>query len=365
MVSRNYLGSFWHVARTTLIITYLVLGITLFGLLMVGNASVVDATRDFGDKWYYLKLQSGWALVGLIGFFLSSKINYHRLEKLSFPLLLVTLLLLTAVLIPGIGSKLLGARRWLNLGFFSFQPAELAKLTLIIYFSSLLKKSKDQFWPFISVLGICAGLIMIEPDLGTTIVLVGASLITYFGSGGQLKRFLILIPVILLAGAGLILFSTYRMDRLKTFFDYTHDPLGTSYHIRQVLLSLGSGGIFGVGLGQSRQKYEFLPEVTTDSIFAVIGEELGLVGSLLVLTAFFVFVNLGLHVTRNAPDQFGSNLALGLTSWIGLQAFINIAAMAALVPLTGIPLPFISYGGSSLVLVLLASGTLVSISRQS
>ncbi len=352
-------------ARPTLIITYLVLGITLFGLLMVGNASVVDATRDFGDKWYYLKLQAGWALFGLIGFFLASKFNYHRLEKLSFPLLLVTLLLLTIVLIPGIGSKLLGARRWLNLGFFSFQPAELAKLTLTIYFSSLLKKTKDQFWPFISILGICAGLIMLEPDLGTTIVLVGTGLITYFGSGGQLKRFLLLVPIVLLAGAGLIIFSPYRLDRLKTFFDYTSDPLGTSYHIRQVLLSLGSGKIFGVGLGQSRQKYEFLPEVTTDSIFAVIGEELGLVGSLSVLLAFFVFINLGLHTVRNAPDQFGSNLALAITSWIGLQAFINIAAMAALVPLTGIPLPFISYGGSSLVLVLLASGTLVSISRQS
>ncbi len=331
---------------------------------MVGSSSVVDAARDFGDKWYYLKLQSGWAVIGLVGFFLISRIPYQKLEKFSAPLLLVTLLLLALVLIPGLGSKLLGARRWLNLGFFSFQPAELAKLTLAIYFSSLLKKT-TRFWPFAFILCLVGFLIMLEPDLGTTLILVGSSLITYFGSGGQLRYLGLVMPVLALLLGGLILFSPYRLNRLKTFFDYSRDPLGSSYHIRQVLLSLGSGGVFGVGLGQSKQKYEFLPEATTDSIFAVIGEELGLVGGLAVITAFLIFIRQGFSVIRSVPDQFGANLALGLTSWISLQALVNLGAMVAIIPLTGVPLPFISYGGSSLVLVLLASGILVNIAKQS
>ena len=351
-------------ARPALTITLLVLGLTVFGLLMVGSSSVVDAARDFSDKWYYLKLQSGWAFMGLAGFFLVSRFDYHKLEKPSVTLLLVTLLLLVLVLIPGLGSKLLGARRWLNLGFFSFQPAELAKLTLTIYFSSLLKKT-SRFWPFIFILGLVGFLIMMEPDLGTTLILTGTSLLTYFGSGGKLRYLVLMIPMFVMLLGGLILLSPYRLNRLKTFFDYSRDPLGSSYHIRQVLLSLGSGGVFGVGLGQSKQKYEFLPEATTDSIFAVIGEELGLVGGLAVILAFLVFMSQGFSVIRSASDQFGANLGLAITSWISLQALVNLGAMVAIIPLTGVPLPFISYGGSSLVLVLLASGILVNISRQS
>ncbi|MEK7091023.1 MAG: putative peptidoglycan glycosyltransferase FtsW [Patescibacteria group bacterium] len=351
-------------ARPALTITFLVLGLTVFGLLMVGSSSVVDAARDFGDKWYYLKLQSGWAVMGLAGFFLISRFDYRKLEKQAFLLLSCSLALLVLVLIPGVGTKLLGARRWLNLGFFSFQPAELAKLTLAIYFSGLLKKT-FRFWPFIFILGLAGFLIMLEPDLGTTLILTGSSLLTYFGSGGKLRYLGLIIPVFALLLGGSILLSPYRLNRLKTFFDYSRDPLGSSYHIRQVLLSLGSGGVFGVGLGQSKQKYEFLPEATTDSIFAVIGEELGLIGGLVVISAFLVFMSQGFSVVRSAPDQFGANLALAITSWISLQALVNLGAMVAIIPLTGVPLPFISYGGSSLVLVLLASGILVNISRQS
>lgn len=351
-------------ARPTVVITYLVLALVLFGLLMVGNASIVDAARDFADKWYYLKLQAGWAVLGVGGFLVLSRYPYSKLARFAPFLLFGTLALLLAVLVPGIGQKFLGARRWLNLGLFSFQPAELAKLTLAIYFAGLLKKT-TAFWPFVTVLGVTSALIMLQPDLGTTLILVGMGLITYFGSGGKLLYFIFLIPLIALAVTGLIFSSPYRLDRLKTFLDYSRDPLGSSYHIRQVLLSLGSGRIFGVGLGQSKQKYEFLPEVSTDSIFAVIGEELGLVGGLAVIAVFYLFLRQGLAVAQSAPDSFGRNLALAITSWISLQAFTNLAAMVALVPLTGIPLPFISYGGTSLVLVLLASGILVNISRQS
>jgi len=346
------------------VLPYLVMGLVTFGLLMVGNASVVDAARDFGDKWYYLKLQAGWAGIGLVGFWLMSKLPYRNLARLAKIGFMTTLVLLTVVLLPGLSSRILGARRWLNLGLFSFQPAELAKLTMVVYWAALLTKSREVFWPWVASLVMIVGLVMLEPDLGTTIILLGTALTMYFGSGNQLKPVLLSTPIFLLVAVGLIWMSPYRRDRLLTYFDRTRDPLGASYHIRQVLLSLGSGGIGGVGLGQSRQKYEFLPEVTTDSIFAVVGEELGLIGTTSVILAFLMLFWAGMKVVQQAPDQFGANLALGLTGWITFQALVNISAMVALVPLTGIPLPFISYGGSSLVIALLSSGILVNISRR-
>ncbi len=331
---------------------------------MVGNASVVNAYRDFGDKWYYLKLQSGWAVLGLAGFFFVSRFPYPKLEKLAPLFLFSTLALLLLVLIPGVSSRILGARRWISLAGFTFQPAELAKLTLSVYWAALLKKTSALI-PFLASLGLAIGLIMLEPDLGTTLVLTGTALMTYFGSGGKLIHLASLLPLGALALAILIFIAPYRLDRLRTFFDYSRDLQGSSYHIHQVLLSLGSGGVFGVGLGQSRQKYEFLPEVATDSIFAVIAEELGLIGAALILVVFFVFFLAGLKIAQTCDQPFGRNLALALTSWISIQAFINISAMVALIPLTGIPLPFISYGGSSLVITLISSGILVNISRQS
>ncbi len=352
-------------ARPAVILPYLIVGLVAFGLVMVGNASVVDAARDFGDKWYYLKLQAGWAGIGLVGFWFISRLPYRKLAHLAKMGFVITLVLLVAVLIPGFSSRILGARRWLNLGLFSFQPAELAKLTLVIYWAALLSKSRNVFWPFVTSIALVTGLVMLEPDLGTTVILIGTGLMMYFGSGGKLKPILLGTPVFLLIAAGLIFISPYRRDRLMTYFDRTRDPLGASYHIRQVLLSLGSGGIGGVGLGQSRQKYEFLPEVTTDSIFAVVGEELGLIGTSAVILAFLFLFWAGMKVVKSTDDQFGANLALGLTGWIMLQALVNIAAMVALVPLTGIPLPFISYGGSSLVIALLSTGILLNISRQS
>lgn len=330
---------------------------------MVGNASVVDALRDFGDKWYYLKLQSVWAAVGLVAFFVASRFPYRKLEKLAPLAMLVTVVLLLVVLIPGIGNKLLGARRWINVGSLTFQPAELAKITTAVYLASLLKKAREKFVPFMVVVVGLSGLIMLEPDLGTTVVLLGMSFLTYFGSGGKIRYLVSMIPVLLLVVGILIVVSPYRLNRLKSFVDFTHDTQGASYHIHQVLLSLGSGGVFGVGLGQSRQKYEFLPEVTTDSIFAVIGEELGMVGGIGVIGVYLWLISLGLKISRDTSDKFGSNLALAITCWIATQAFVNISAMVALVPLTGIPLPFVSYGGSALVILLLGSGILVSIGR--
>lgn len=341
----------------------LVLGLTFFGVMMVGSASAVEAYRDFGDQLYYLRLQARWAFLGLFALTLASVFNYRRLKLLATPLMIFTLLSLVLVLIPGVGIQALGARRWLGVSSLNFQPAELAKLAFVLYLASLLS-SKKQALPFVVLLGIILILIMLEPDLGTAVIVSATGMIVYFASGAPLLTVLGLGSLGFLAGLGLIFSSSYRKERLMTFLNPARDPLGTSYHIRQILIALGSGGVFGLGLGQSRQKYEYLPAATTDSIFAVIAEELGFVGGFLLVLVFLLLIWRGMKIAQQAPDEFGRLLATGITAWIGLQALVNLAAMVALVPLTGVPLPFISYGGSSLVLALTGAGILLNISRQ-
>jgi len=341
----------------------LVFGLAFFGIIMVGNASVVEAYRDFGDKFYYLRLQAQWLGLGLIAFFLASVFNYRYLKMITFPLMLFTFASLILVLLPGIGFEALGARRWLGIGRFNFQPAELAKLTFVLYLASFLSNKKRTL-PFLLLLGLLVVLVMLEPDLGTTVIIVATSLVVYFASGAPLLLLAGLGLLGLLSGASLILFSPYRRERLLTFLNPTRDPLGASYHIRQILIAIGSGGLLGLGLGQSRQKYEYLPAVTTDSIFAVIAEEIGFVGASVVILAFLLLIWRGFKIAKEAPDEFGKLLAVGITTWIGFQALINLGAMVALVPLTGVPLPFISYGGSSLVLALTGVGILLNISKQ-
>lgn len=341
----------------------LVLGLTIFGVVMVGDASAVEAYRDFGDQLHYLKLQVQWASFGILALIAASFFDYHRLKFFATPLIIFTLLSLVLVLLPGVGTQALGARRWLGIGNFNFQPAELVKLAFVLYLASLLS-SKKRALPFLVLLGIILVLIMLEPDLGTAVIVSATGMIVYFSSGAPLLMVLGLGGLGFLAGLGLILYSPYRRERLLTFLNPTRDPLGASYHIRQILIALGSGGIFGLGLGQSRQKYEYLPAATTDSIFAVIAEETGFIGASLVILAFLVLIWRGIEIARDAPDEFGLLLATGITSWIGLQALVNLSAMVALVPLTGVPLPFISYGGSSLVLALTGVGILLNISKQ-
>lgn len=336
--------------------------LTVFGLVMVANASVVEAARDFGDKLHFLKLQGRWVFIGMVAFAVMAKIDYHRLKAAALPLLLFCLASLILVLIPGISQEIMGARRWLGFGILRYQPGELTKLSLIVYLSTLLASRKTT-WPFLVLLGVVIGLIMLEPDLGTTVIIGATALTIYFVSGAPLWLMGAIAGTGILGGAAMILGSAYRRARLMTFLNPERDPLGASYHIRQVLLALGSGGIFGIGLGQSRQKYQFLPEVTTDSIFAVIAEELGFIGGSLVVVAFLILVWRGIRIAVRAPDELGRLLAVGLTAWFGFQALVNLAAMVALVPLTGVPLPFISYGGSSLVLALTGAGILVNISK--
>jgi len=271
---------------------------------------------------------------------------------------------LVAVFVPGMGVRALGAHRWLNFGFFILQPAELAKLVLIIYLSAWFSKvEKGKLIAFLLLLGIIIGLVIIEPDLGTAIIILSIALILYFLSGAPFIQFLLLFPILLIGVSGLAIIAPYRFRRLTTFFNPESDPLGASYQIRQVLFALGSGGWFGVGIGKSRQKYQYLPEANTDSIFAIIGEEVGFIGAIFVVVSFLFLVWRGFKIAKGAADPFGKLLALGISSWVGIQTIINLAAMVALLPLTGVPLPLVSYGGSSLIILLSAFGILLNISK--
>ncbi len=353
-----------HADRTLLA---LVAGLLLFGAIMIYDASVVSAYRDFGDKFHYIKYQGAWILLGLIPLFVLSRIDYHAVIRVAKPIFFVCTLLLVLVLIPGIGSKFLGARRWITLFGFSIQPAEFVKLSTVIFLASQLSKEKRPttkriVWMLVTM-GFLLGLIMAEPDMGTSIVLAGTCMLMLYVAGAPLRLFAVLIPAVVGALSGLVVLAPYRLRRLTSFLDPFADRLGASYHINQVLIALGSGGLFGLGLGQSRQKYSYLPEATTDSIFAIIGEETGLLGALAVLAAFVFFCWRGFRIAGQARDMQGRLLAGGITTWIGLQALTNMAAMVSLIPLTGVPLPFISYGGSSTIATLAAIGLLLSVSR--
>lgn len=339
--------------------------ISLFGILMVYDSSVAIAIRDFADQYYFVREQTKWLFLGFGALIFFSLFDYHHWYKLALPVLLVTLILLLAVFIPGLGVRALGAHRWLNFRFFILQPAELTKLSLIVYLSAWFSvPEKGRFTAFLLLLGMIFGLVILEPDLGTGIIILSLALVMYFFSGARLSHFLMLMPLLI---GGIIIISViapYRFSRITSFLHPETDPLGASYQIRQVLIGLGSGGVFGVGLGKSRQKYEYLPEANTDSIFAIIGEEIGIVGAVAVMSLYIFLIWRGFRIAKRAPDLFGKLLASGVAALVGIQTSLNLAAMVSLIPLTGVPLPLISYGGSSLVILLTGIGILLNISRQ-
>lgn len=350
-------------SQTPFLLFLLACGLVLFGLLAIYNASSVEAYQTFADKFYYVRNQATWAGLGLLILLVLSVFPYKNLKFLALPLLVVNFLALVAVFIPGLGIKIMGARRWLNLGLFSFQPSEFLKLTLSLYLAAWLEE-KRAIWPFLLITFFLLGLIVMQPDLGTSIVLIATAFLIYFVAGGSVKSLFLLSLIGLALATVLILTSDYRKSRILTFFNPMVDPLGKSYHLRQILIALGSGGLTGVGLGGSRQKYLYLPEATTDSIFAVIAEEIGFLGSAILITLFLLLIYTGLRVAGRTQNRFGQLLAASLTTWLGIQAFINFGAMTSLVPLTGIPLPFISYGGSSLIVALSSIGILMNIAKE-
>ncbi len=323
----------------------IVVGIlVIFGLIMVYDASVIQALKDFKDSYYYIRQQLIWVLIGSVSIFFFSSFDYKKFKSLALPLLIFSLLLLLAVFIPGLGVTGGGAHRWLKFGPMTIQPTEIIKLTGVIFLAGIFE-NKARFLPFIILVGIVSFITaVLQKDLGSTIVFVAISTILYFASNGPVWHFLAAIPFVLGAFLTLIFTSGYRIKRILAFLDPFSDPQGFTYHISQVLIALGSGGFFGLGLGHSRQKFEYIPEVSTDSIFGIIGEELGFVGASLVILLFAVSLIRGFKISQNCHDNFGKILSLGLTCWLGIQVVINLSSMTALLPLTGVPLPFISYG---------------------
>ena len=337
--------------KISLILTSSLL-LTVVGLFFIFEASSVTAFRNLGDSFFFLRLQLIWFMVGIGSLIFFSFFDYKKLYYLSVPILTLSLILLFAVLIPGIGTSVLGARRWINLGFVTIQPSELAKFGVILYLASWFShKERHRFVPFVLLLGIIIGLVMAQPDMGTAVIIFGLFLVIYFLSEQEILYLFLLIPSALFSFIVLVRISPYRLKRLTAFLNPEHDPQGVGYHINQILISLSSGGIFGRGFSESRQKYQFLPEAHTDSIFAIIGEELGFVGGAVLFFLYFLL--------------FGRLLAGAFFAVFALQVIINIGGMVSLIPLTGVPLPFVSYGGSSLVVFLTMIGILINIRSQS
>ena len=345
-------------------LTLLLAGILVacFGLVAIYDASVIDAFRTFGDKFHYVKQQAVWICIGVVAALVTSSFPTAFLKKYAQIIYGATLFLVVIVLIPGIGSKYLGARRWIDIGITVIQPSELLKIGLVIYLAKWLETERT-LKQFLAFIGLNIILVMLEPDLGTSIIIIGTSFMMYYLSGAKIKDIATFCAVLLLAIGALILVSPYRVNRLKTFLDPTTDPLGSSYHMNQILYGLGSGGLNGVGLGKSRQKYAYLPEATTDSIFVIIAEEFGFLGSSILIAVLVGLLLFSFKVAMNVTDKFDKLLASSISLLFLIQIFVNLSSMVALVPLTGVPLPFISYGGSSLVTNFIALGLLINIAK--
>jgi cell division protein FtsW len=352
------------------ILLFTVVTLVLVGLVMILSASSVRADKAFGDSFYFFKKQLQYLIVAILLSGIAYNLKYEKLKEFAPYLLLLTFITLLIVLIPGVGRMVGGSRRWLPLGPVSFQPSELAKLTIIIYLAAYISKNKEKMKNFkngvlppVIVISLIFILIMLEPDLGTaiTIVVLAGSMI--FIGGMKITVFILSSILAFISFMIFIYIEPYRRERLFTFLNPWEDPLGSGYHIIQSLLALGSGGFLGVGAGNSHQKFLYLPEPGTDFIFAVLGEEFGLIGTLFILFLYFLIAWRGLKIAARVDDVFASMLAVGVTGMIVIQAVINMGVVTSLMPVTGITLPLISYGGSSLLINLVGLSLLLNISR--
>ncbi len=346
--------------------------LVLFGLLAIYDASVITALRDFGDKFYYFKNQLIWASLGFMALLFFSFFDYHKLLKIGPIVITLAILLLIVVLVPGIGTKVYGARRWINIGSFTFQPSEFTKLALILYETAIIAKFEkykirllDAATVLFLPMAIATLLVMIQPDLGTALIFIGITLTIYFAGNAPMWHFILAIPLVVISSIVAIISQPYRLARIKSFFDPTFDPQGASYHINQILVALASGGLLGVGIGASRSKFAFIPEVQGDAIFAIIVEELGFVGGIFLISLFIFLILRAIAIAKEAPDFRGKVLAFGIIGLLAIQTLFNLASIVVLVPLTGVPLPFISYGGSSLAVTMASIGILTNIKKQS
>ncbi|MBI3671262.1 putative lipid II flippase FtsW [Candidatus Azambacteria bacterium] len=345
--------------------------IILFGLAVLASASSVLSYQDFGNSYGYLKHQFlAGILPGIFVFFIASRIDYSIFRKYSFIFLIFSVFLLFLLFVPGLGVQTKGAARWLNFYFFTFQPSELLKLTFILYLAawldsrkSSLESFKEGLVPFLVISALIAALLVVQPDIGTLIVVLAIGALVYFSAGGKMAHLGFAFLAGVLSLSILVYSEQYRLKRWLTFLNPDADPLGSGYQIKQALIAIGSGGFFGLGFGMSKQKYNYLPEPMGDSVFAITAEEFGFVGSVILIGLFLLLAWKGLQIAKNAQTRFGKLAAVGITSWITVQAIINIGSISGLMPLTGITLPFISYGGSSTLVLLAASGILYNISR--
>lgn len=354
---------------------YLMLGasflLLVFGIVMIFSASSAAAFSKYGDSFYYFKHQILSAVMGFILLLVLANQDYHKLSRWSGFLIFSALILLMIVIIPGVGRMVGGARRWIELGFFTLQPSELGKLAMVIFTADLLTRRKEQIKelpkllvPLFPVLILACILVMMQPDLGTAFTIFVVVFVLIFLAGARWSHFFGIAAGGIAVVTLLIFSEDYRRQRFLSFLNPWESPRGAGFHIIQSLIAFGSGGIRGMGLGMSRQKFFYLPAAHTDFIFAIIGEELGLIGSLFIVFIFAFITFIGIKIALRARDQFGTLLGAGIVTVIASQALVNMGAVTGIIPVTGIPLPLVSYGGSSLVFTLSGIGILLNIACQ-
>lgn len=355
----------------TLLIFLLVCGLAIFGCFMVYSASSYIANYRYSNPYFYLTKQIVGAVLGIIAMFVCTFVNYQKLKKLKWWVVIISAILLALVFIPGIGVENYGAKRWLNLGFFTIQPSEFAKFALVLFSAAYLSDNYEKIGKFktlLPVLGVGLGfclLVILEPNMSITMCIGFIMLFMLFVGGTKMKHFVWLGIPAACAVPALIIVEPYRVQRFMAFLNPWASPQAEGFQLIQSLYSLGSGGLFGVGLGNSRQKYMFLPFSESDFIFSIIGEELGLFGAILTLIVFAVLIYLLISVARNAKDRFGALLVLGVASVIAIQVILNVCVVSGLIPPTGLPLPFISAGSTSLIVFMAAVGLCLNVARQS
>jgi cell division protein FtsW len=353
--------------RIIMVLAFILIAV---GIGMIYSASAVMAQKRFGDSAYFLKRQLAWLAVGMVFLTIFARADLKTLRSWGVPLLLIGLLALVAVLLPMVGVSVKGARRWLKIGAFTIQPAEFVKVGILLYLAHYLAKKGERiedfrlgFLPPLLVIGLIIALVLVEPDLGTATVIGLVSLGLLFAGGARFGHLVIIALAALPALYFLIVGVGYRRQRMLSFLDPWSDPEGSGFQIIQSFLALGGGGLFGVGLGEGRQKLFFLPEPHTDFVLSMIGEELGFIGTSIVLLLLALFVAKGFMIALAAEDAFGRFLALGVSFLVAFHTFINVGAISGLLPTKGLPLPFLSYGGSSLVVNMIGTGMLISVSR--
>lgn len=340
--------------------------LSIAGLFLIYESSSYTALFYLHDKYYFLKNQIVWFVIGVIVCLFASKYDYKKLYNFALPLLFVSFLMLFAVFLPGIGLELKGAHRWLNFKFLVFQPSEFLKISLTLYLAAWFSnKERNRFLAFSMLFLFSIIIIGIEPDLGTALIVAVTSIIVYFLSGAKISEMILIMIFLVVSSIIFIKIEPYRVSRLATFQNFnTKSFSDTPYHIKQILIAIGSGGLTGVGLGNSIQKYAYLPENTTDSIFAIFAEETGFIGSIMLILFFIVYISLGFFISIRTQNSFGRLLSSGIIVFIGTQTLLNLSSQVVLTPLAGVPLPFISYGGSSMVINFLSIGILMNIGNK-